>query len=509
MHPLLTISLLAALAIAAPSPDTVTAAQPQGFASAYRMDFDGDGTDDLAIGSPGADVGGEADAGAVHVLYGDAGSGLSSQGSQIWHQDVAGILDSAEAGDRFGSSLAAGDFDLDGFGDLAIGIPGEDFPGHAGVGAVAVLFGGGPGGLHARDRFYAPTMTDGAEVGFALATVDFVGTGGVAGSDGRGDLAIGAPGWDDGTGRVLWVSGTELIPESMDGTAGGLMFPHDPGARNGAVLAAGDLSQTATDDLVIGAPFADLEVGSTTVTDAGRVTIWYDRATIHVLSQDTVGVPGEPEPGERFGSALAIGVGRSLMVGVPYEDHGGIVDAGSVMSWGSTPKDQFLHYPNPAYLRMGGDFFGGTAKAGDRLGSSIVIADLGLSPSVDYAAGLPGRDVGGVDKAGALAISYTAGLGSSVLLRQGVGGFTGDAEAGDRFGTALFAADFGGGPAGDLAMGVPLEDVGSAKDSGAVQVAYGDASGGLRSTDDESWTPNSAGIARTSTAKDRFGAAIR
>jgi hypothetical protein len=39
------------------------------------------------------------------------------------------------------------DFDNDGFGDLAIGVPGERVGGAAGAGAVSVLFGSGPDGL--------------------------------------------------------------------------------------------------------------------------------------------------------------------------------------------------------------------------------------------------------------------------------------------------------------------------------------------------------------------------
>jgi hypothetical protein len=48
---------------------------------------------------------------------------------------VAGI---GETGDSFGHALAAGDFDDDGFIDLAIGVPGEDTAIN-GVGAVNVL----------------------------------------------------------------------------------------------------------------------------------------------------------------------------------------------------------------------------------------------------------------------------------------------------------------------------------------------------------------------------------
>ena len=51
----------------------------------------------------------------------------------------------AEAGDLFGSALAAGDFNNDGFADLAVGAPGEDVGGVIGAGAVNVLYGRPPG----------------------------------------------------------------------------------------------------------------------------------------------------------------------------------------------------------------------------------------------------------------------------------------------------------------------------------------------------------------------------
>ncbi len=84
-------------------------------------DYDGDGFVDLAIGAPGEDIGAIVDAGAVNVLYG-SGSGLTAAGDQLWHQNATGVLGGAEAGDFFGSSLASGDYDGGGFGDLAIGV---------------------------------------------------------------------------------------------------------------------------------------------------------------------------------------------------------------------------------------------------------------------------------------------------------------------------------------------------------------------------------------------------
>src|SRR5262245_14484077 len=89
-----------------------------------RADFNGDGRDDLAVGVPGEDTP-TADAGAVNVLYGSAG-GLSDAGNQYWTRDSAGILGEAGSGDALGFSVATGDFNGDGLGDLAVGAPSDD-----------------------------------------------------------------------------------------------------------------------------------------------------------------------------------------------------------------------------------------------------------------------------------------------------------------------------------------------------------------------------------------------
>jgi len=87
-------------------------------------DFNGDNAADLAVGVPYEDVRTTSNAGLVNVLYGSH-DGLSAVGNQFWNQGSPGIAGSPEAYDRFGRALAAGDFNGDGFDDLAIGVPGE------------------------------------------------------------------------------------------------------------------------------------------------------------------------------------------------------------------------------------------------------------------------------------------------------------------------------------------------------------------------------------------------
>ena len=119
---LVLLLLLAAVAIPLPLALTKTS-QPAAAQQAadVRADFNQDGFADLAIGAPGEAIGSFSDAGAVSVLYGSA-DGLRGTGSQLFTQ-VGGA---AERGDRFGWALASGDFNHDGFTDLAAGAPGEN-----------------------------------------------------------------------------------------------------------------------------------------------------------------------------------------------------------------------------------------------------------------------------------------------------------------------------------------------------------------------------------------------
>jgi hypothetical protein len=61
----------------------------------------------------------------VHVLYGSSGG--TSSVDDLWFQGDSGVNGRAEAGDRFGDTLAIGDFDNDGCDDLVIGAPFEDW----------------------------------------------------------------------------------------------------------------------------------------------------------------------------------------------------------------------------------------------------------------------------------------------------------------------------------------------------------------------------------------------
>ena len=113
-------------------------------------DYNGDGRDDLAVGTPAEDVGTVIDAGAVNVIYGSLG-GLSATAviaDQLWTQDSPGIDGVAEADDRIGVPLSSADYNGDGRDDLAIAATLEDVGTVIDAGAVNVIY-GSSGGLSA------------------------------------------------------------------------------------------------------------------------------------------------------------------------------------------------------------------------------------------------------------------------------------------------------------------------------------------------------------------------
>ena len=94
---------------------------------------------DLVIGVPREDLGTVTNAGLVHVLLGST-TGLTASNSRVWTQNSAGVPGVNEAGDRFGSTLAAGDLDGKNRADLAIGAPDEAVGTRDNAGAVVILY---------------------------------------------------------------------------------------------------------------------------------------------------------------------------------------------------------------------------------------------------------------------------------------------------------------------------------------------------------------------------------
>ena len=94
--------------------------------------------EDLVIGVPGDRVGTQDGAGSVHVFMSKSfGVDLSDQ--MVLTQSFI-HSGSPEAGDEFGAALSNGDYNGDGFEDLAIGVPFEDIDNDQDCGAVHIVY---------------------------------------------------------------------------------------------------------------------------------------------------------------------------------------------------------------------------------------------------------------------------------------------------------------------------------------------------------------------------------
>ncbi|WP_344018234.1 hypothetical protein, partial [Microlunatus capsulatus] len=293
---------------------------------------------DVVVGAPGEDVAGLRGAGRVHVLPGSPqglGRPLETLDESRWPG-----LGGAQAGAGFGAALAGEDGEW-----LAVGVPRRDVAGVRDAGRVVRL-----------DRRLAGTER-----------VDVVQQGGPgAGAPEPGDrfgevlhvapsglgplLLVGVPHEDVGSrvdagALALAVPGYPLTQVSQDSPgAGGAA---EAGDRYGAAVSswATSLGDHAVVVVAVGVPGEDVgravdaglvghaavELFEASPTSAGPL-----RGRRTTVTQDSPGVPGALEAGDRFGAAvlsaeLGLGSGRRhLVVGSPGEDLGGVVDAGAL-----------------------------------------------------------------------------------------------------------------------------------------------------------------------------------
>ena len=478
-------------------PPAAGATDPARAEEAAEVDFNGDSFADLAVGAPGEGGG----AGAVNVLYGSAG-GLQASGD-VFTQDSAGVEGSAESGDEFGAALAKGDFNDDGFFDVAVGVPGEDVGSDNAAGAVNVLL-GSAAGLTGGPLFVQANPEPVDRHGAALAAGDLD-------DDGFFDLAVGAPLEDVGAvssaGAVtalfgsaagLTTNGSQTLFQggAISGTA-------EVGDFFGSSLASGVLGGDGITDLVVGAPGED--VGS--LGNAGAVNVL--AGSPGGLVNGSLALQGNPEGGDLFGAAVATGdfddtAGDDLAAGAPGENVGAASNAGAVSVLNGPPSGLGAE----RLLFQGTAGIPGAAETNDDFGAAVAPTDSNGIGQWDLAVGAPGENLGDDVDAGVVNLLAGAASGPSggSLVQQG------NPEDGDHFGAAMaggfFLHDFDNNGFHDLAVGAPDETVGTLFSAGAVSVFEASGGAGGIVTPGPVFTQGSGGLGGAAETFDDFGAAM-
>ena len=383
-----------------------------GWSVAIVGDVDGDDQHDLLIGTPGATVSGQPNAGLATLHSGRTGAVLQT------------VLGSACCGYLGSSTAGVGDVNGDGVPDFAVGAPEL---GNGGQVLIVSGLGGAP-----LLTLNATAMQD--QFGYSLA-----GVGDVDG-DGRADFAVGAPNADPNgvvnAGRVVVYSGASgAVLRTWNGALGFDNLGH-------SVAGVGDVDGDGVPDVAAGA--VQPGFGPTYPVGPGYLIVG-SGATGTVLRLFT-----GTTNGDRFGTAVSgpgdvDGDGRAdVLIGAP----GAAGQAGEAKLFSGATGAVLLLFPgSPPADRQG---FATTA-AGDVNGDGVP----------DVAIGAPGFGVGG------RATIFSGANGTPVLSVSG-------ANLGDNLGYSLSGAgDLDGDGAPDLLVGLPFAHPGGLAAAGeALAVSF-------------------------------------
>ncbi|MEM7550504.1 MAG: T9SS type A sorting domain-containing protein [Bacteroidota bacterium] len=245
-----------------------------GASTAIIEDFNGDGINDVLVGSPGSpnDFFGSF-TGRAYVIFGQNSNDLLPNILELSALDGTNgfVLEGNDSNDDFGTSVAGiGDFNNDGLNDIAISAPGGDPDGRGGAGETYVIFG-------SEDPF--PATFDLSDIngsnGFVINGINSgdrsgssISTAGDLNGDGFADILVGAPraiiNDDDDVGQAYVVFGSADISDTffelstLNGENGFSLNGTDILNFTGtSVNLAGDINNDGFSDIIISAPGSD------------------------------------------------------------------------------------------------------------------------------------------------------------------------------------------------------------------------------------------------------------
>lgn len=374
--------------------------------------------------------------------------------------DKLGVLQEINgdgAGEKWATALATGDIDGDGIDDVLVGTPYDrvytqpDNKALNHAGTVRVY--SGANGQEITSSRISGTVAN-QRLGAAIVVVPD------QDSDGKPDIAIGEPLANvttlvnaktttlKGAGRVTLYSG------ATGAFIGIVAEGKKAGDRFGSALAVGNLNNSGSDDLVVGAPMADpqtiINSKNVILTNAGQVTAFDGISNVELYHRDGT------QKNARMGSAVAIDIDGHLLVGEPLYDVLAVVGSKNVILANAGRVQMFAgdNGSSPALFPLEGK------ASNDWLGSSLAAlpTDINGDAQADWLVGVPRANITTyrnkpLVKNDAGKVMLLSGQSSTSLLTM-----TGTMAA-DRLGSAVTSGDFNNDGVPDLALGAPQFDV--------------------------------------------------
>jgi hypothetical protein len=300
-------------------------------------------------------------------------------GGQFSQQPDAEMAGAAQ-GDELGFALAATDIDGDGIDDLLVGAPGASSTNREESGALFILAGsvslGGTIDLKSASRIiYGPESS--SRFGSSIAA-----------TRAQEYILVGAPRSHSGSGAAYIIQRSALVGSVDAAAESASVVMGAPASELGTAVVMADLNADGSADFVLGAPFA---ANLSSDPEAGAVYVIFSRQDLSLsfdvgAGQCDATIYGAG-PGDHFGASLCAGDitadgAAELIVGAPDRSALGRAGAGQVY-----------------VIRVRSDFSGGVDELaplaiygaqGDHLGATVALGSASGDETADLLLGAPG-----------------------------------------------------------------------------------------------------------------------